>query len=171
MIFRSQGTHRTTATILIPSTVTTETVPTHSKRPRGTGCHCAQFVPRALEALDWELGHVRRRLKPASDSSGRSPCQAKCGCAEGRDLGVRAVALNFVPVCRAKHPGHKAVILETVRFLLVSTPPPRPSCSQGNTQQRDPPSPPTEKQSARAPRPPWHASETEQNLQAHLQQT
>ena len=49
-IFSSQGTNRTTITILIPTAVTTETVPTHSKRPHGGGCHCARFVPRAMKA-------------------------------------------------------------------------------------------------------------------------
>lgn len=167
MIFRSQGTNRTTATILIPSTATTETVPTHSKRPRGAGCHCAQSTgSTGLGARPCE-----EKAEASLDSSGLSPRQAKRGCAERRDLGVGAVAFSFVPVCRAKHPGHKAVIPETVRLLLVSTTPPRPSCPQGNTQQRDPPPPPTEKQSARAPHPPWHASETERNLHAHSQQT
>lgn len=99
-IFSSQGTNRTTITILIPTTVTTETVPTHSKRPHGVGVPLCPVCAESTESKHWT--RARQCTEKAEGQpwtpAGLSPHQAKCGCAECWDLGIRAVALSFVPL-------------------------------------------------------------------------
>ena len=76
-----------------------------AKGPMVWGCHCAQFVPRALKA---SAGLGGRQCEEKAEGqpwtpAGLSPRHAKSGCAECWDLGVRAMALSLVPLSAEQH--------------------------------------------------------------------